>query len=207
MRELAVNKSSRILNEVPVFTIEIVPIPALVAASDVLAVNVHPFYRRDLQNAADPEVMANRILEATAHQIDFYRNLAPEKQIVVTEIGWPTESAPNDVGVGDPEVSYRFLQVILILCVLSLLSWFRNLCGIVQSKVYSIIGSNYLILSGRSLHFLNNPSRYLNFIGVFIKVIEKLSNFQTMPIVEGNLLVFFCQFSLWCESREVNGSL
>eukprot|EP00210_Caulerpa_lentillifera_P003750 g3583.t1 len=116
IRQLAVANSSRALNEVPVFTIEIIPIPALVAASDMLAINIHPFYRRDLQHTPDPEVMANRILEATAHQIDFYRNMAPEKQIVVTEIGWPTESAPNDVGVGDPEIAFRFLQKFVEYC-------------------------------------------------------------------------------------------
>lgn len=111
MRHLAVVNSSKILNEVPIFTVDIIPIPALVEASDVLAVNIHPFYRRDLQPNPDPEVMAEKILNATIYQIDFYRNLAPHKEIIVTEIGWPTASAPTDVHRGDLEVSYRFLKV------------------------------------------------------------------------------------------------
>lgn len=111
MRQLAALNSSKVLNEVPIFTVDIIPIPALVEASDMLAINIHPFYRVDLKPSRDPEVMAERILQATIYQIDFYRNLAPHKEIVVTEIGWPTASAPTDVNQGDLEVSYRFLKV------------------------------------------------------------------------------------------------
>eukprot|EP00210_Caulerpa_lentillifera_P008374 g7986.t1 len=110
VRQLAVFNSSEILNKVPVFTVDIIPIPVLVAASDKLAVNIHPFYRRDLNYSSDPEVMAERILEATIYQIDFYRNLSPNKQLVVTEIGWPTASESDDVNLGDVEVSHRFLK-------------------------------------------------------------------------------------------------
>lgn len=79
--------------------------------SDVLGLNIHPFYRPDLVDVADAEIMSDKILEASKQQIALYWNMAPHKQLVVTEIGWPTQSSPRDLHRGDPVIALRFMEV------------------------------------------------------------------------------------------------
>lgn len=100
------------LKNVPIFTIDIIPKKELIEASDLVAVNLHPFYRNDLEHVDDPEKMADIIVEASAEQIDLYRNLSPKKRFIICEIGWPTESAEYiDPNVGNLMVSYHFMKV------------------------------------------------------------------------------------------------
>lgn len=112
VRELGWRLSSEVLLNVPIFTIEIIPKPELVAVSDIAAVNIHPFYRYDLGVMPDdPEARAARILEATVEQIDVYRNLAPGKKLIITEIGWPTDSYDAmDPNYGNMDISHHFMQ-------------------------------------------------------------------------------------------------
>ena len=95
----------------PVYAVEIFPIPEIGAASDMLGLNIHPFYRPDLQNHPDPEIMSDRILKAAIEQIELYQSLMPSKPIIVTEIGWPTQSDASELHRGNPLVALKFMKV------------------------------------------------------------------------------------------------
>lgn len=112
VRNLGWQLSSEVLLNVPIFTIEIIPRPELVEVSDIVAVNIHPFYRYDLgAMPIDPEERAAHILEATVEQIDIYRNLAPGKQLIITEIGWPSDSYDAmDPNYANLDISHFFMQ-------------------------------------------------------------------------------------------------
>eukprot|EP00210_Caulerpa_lentillifera_P008373 g7985.t1 len=107
------------LKSAPVFAVEMFPDPDVAQYSDVLGLNIHPFYRPDLVDVADPELMSDRILEASKQQIKLYWSMAPHKQLVVTEIGWPTQSSPRDLHRGDPVVALRFMEKFSAYCVQS----------------------------------------------------------------------------------------
>lgn len=112
MRGLGDYNGNPTLKTAPVLAVEMFPDPDVARESDVLGLNIHPFYRPDLVHVADPEVMSDNILEAAKQQIDLYWSMAPQKQLVVTEIGWPTQSSPRDLNRGDPVVALRFMKVI-----------------------------------------------------------------------------------------------
>ena len=112
IRDLGEELSSDVLLTVPVFTIDIIPKPALIKVSDVVGINIHPFYRLDLPHMTDPEKMSDEIVKAAAQQIDIYRNMAPDKELIITEIGWPSDSSEQtDPNVGSMELSRLFLKV------------------------------------------------------------------------------------------------
>jgi len=110
VRSLAMETGSSSLTTVPVYAVEIFPDPEILEASDVMGLNIHPFYRPDLVDNADPEIMSDNILEIAKQQIDLYRNMMPGKTIVVTEIGWPTQSDYTEMHRGDTTTAIRFMH-------------------------------------------------------------------------------------------------
>ena len=156
------------LLNVPVFTIDIIPKPALVEVSDVVAINIHPFYRLDLPHVANPEEMSDEIVKAAAQQIDIYRNMAPDKELVITEIGWPSDSSEQtDPNVGSMELSRLFLKVsvffapfpaaAMILC--------RSLQLLQRQPICSIISLRFSMRSGRWIGILIWTHLFPNFTG------------------------------------------
>jgi len=103
------------LHTVPVFSIDVFPHPEVVAASDAIGVNVHPFYRRDIGKTPDVNVMSDLALSSSIQQITLFRSLFPGKEVFVTETGWPTSSAPNEIHQGNLQVSKLYLQVGLLI--------------------------------------------------------------------------------------------
>eukprot|EP00210_Caulerpa_lentillifera_P003751 g3584.t1 len=97
---------------VPIFAVEEKPDDDVSANSDMLGLNIHPFYDPNLENADDPEIMSDIILNAAKMQMEKYWNSARHKQLVVTEIGWPSQSSPsdNDLHKGDTILAVRFIE-------------------------------------------------------------------------------------------------
>jgi len=110
VRALAQETGSETLRTTPIYAVEIFPDPDIAAVSDVLGLNIHPFYRPDLVDSADPEIMSDNILEVAKEQIALYSNMMPEKTVVVTEIGWPTQSDPTEMHHGDSTTAIKFLH-------------------------------------------------------------------------------------------------
>lgn len=111
VRGLGMQTGSESLKTTPIFAVEMFPDQEVAAASDTMGLNIHPFYRPDLEDIDDPDIMSDRILEAAIESIDLYRNMMPGKPILVTEIGWPTQSDPTEMHRGDPVTALKFMHV------------------------------------------------------------------------------------------------
>ena len=141
----------------PVYAVEIFPIPEIGGASDMLGLNIHPFYRPDLQNHPDPEIMSDRILKAAVEQIELYQSLMPNKPIIVTEIGWPTHSDASELHRGDPIVALKFMKVRSTLTSLHRLPLRGSVCIVPEIHSVQSAKSNSLLLL-RTLRFAMEES-------------------------------------------------
>lgn len=96
VRALGQELGSQRLLSVPVFTVEAWPHPELVAASDVVGVNVQPYYHRDLQSTFDPEAMSDMVTQRVFDTLEMIKTLSQGKKVVMAEVGWPTAARPQD---------------------------------------------------------------------------------------------------------------
>lgn len=98
------------LRTVPVFSIEVFPHPEVVAVSDAVGANIHPFYQKELPGESDPEAMATRAVEGTTHVMNLFKSFFPGKRFIIGEVGWPTSSLYSEAHRGSLEVTKIFLQ-------------------------------------------------------------------------------------------------
>lgn len=111
IRQLGKETGSQTLQNVPIFGVDAFPHPRVVGASDVLAVNIHPFFQHELPNSQDPYTMAALALRGAKSVVNSYRSMFPGKRLVVTEIGWPTSSGGFEHHKGNMETTKAFMQV------------------------------------------------------------------------------------------------
>lgn len=111
VRQLGYELGSSMLQNVPIFGVEAVPHPAVVAASDAVAVNIHPFFHYHLPNPQDPYEMATLALQGAKEVLNSYRAMFPGKRLIITEIGWPTSSEGHELHSGKMETTKAFMQV------------------------------------------------------------------------------------------------
>lgn len=109
VRALGAETGSEVLKTTPVYAVEAYPNAQLVAASDALGVNIHPFYVPDLPNIWDPDQMADAALEMATKVMNLFKTMYPWKPLVVTEIGWPTSSSYSDKHVGNVAIATAFM--------------------------------------------------------------------------------------------------
>ena len=108
VRRLGEMHGSEVLRTTPIFAVDVFPHPELLAVSDVLGANIHPFYRQDIPDHPDAEYMADQLVQKSYEQ---YMGLQSNgKKVVITEIGWPTSSAPSDAHIGRADVCRAFLR-------------------------------------------------------------------------------------------------
>lgn len=88
------------------------PNSGVVGVSDAVGVNIHPYYDVTLQKASDPDEFARVAVERFAFKLNFHQAKFPGKQLVVTEVGWPTSSDPY---AGDYQTGSQILQLKFIL--------------------------------------------------------------------------------------------
>lgn len=111
VREIGYEIGSYTLQTVPVFSVDVIPHPDVVAVSDAVGVNVHPFYRYDMDRSDDPNEMSDHAMFYAIEQITTLQNLYPGKEVFVTETGWPSSSAEHEFHRGSIEVSKLYQQV------------------------------------------------------------------------------------------------
>lgn len=109
VRELGSVHNSHVLQTTPIFSVDVFPHPQVVAVSDVVGSNIHPFYRRDLPKLSDPEVLAEMAVQKTFEQHQLFQQMYGKK-VIITEVGWPTSSSPSDVHIGSKDISKAFLE-------------------------------------------------------------------------------------------------
>lgn len=172
VRGLGYHTGSQTLLNTPVYAVEIFPDKEINDASDALGLNIHPFYRPDLVDVSDSEEMSEKILQAAIEQIDLYRNMMPTKPIVVTEIGWPTQSDHTEMHRGDLAIALKFMDVSPYRTA-RFEYLFRNLRSIVKQTEFSTIGLKHSILLGRNPCFQTMDNLCLNSTLVYTKQIVK----------------------------------
>ena len=111
MRTLGDKLGSSILKNVPVFSVDVTPHPAVVGVSDAVGVNIHPYYRRDLAKSSDPHVMSDNALGASIEQITTFQRVFAGKEVIVTETGWPSQSAAHEHHQGNLQVAKLYREV------------------------------------------------------------------------------------------------
>lgn len=108
---------SAILNNVPVFGIEIYPNAEIIAVSDAQGSNIHPFYRTDLDETDNLDEMMENAVDKAMEQIQTYHEMAPNKPIIITEIGWPTMSdTSSEIHSANEDMSKIFMQKLSSKC-------------------------------------------------------------------------------------------
>eukprot|EP00210_Caulerpa_lentillifera_P003748 g3581.t1 len=110
VRQIGRESGSSSLLTVPVFSVDVIPHPAVVAVSDAIGVNVHPFYRRDIAHNSDSNIMSDLALASSIQQINLFSSWYGGMEIFVTETGWPSSSAPHELHRGDLQVSKLYMQ-------------------------------------------------------------------------------------------------
>lgn len=112
VRALGEETGSEILKTTPIYAVEAFPHPEVVAASDCLGVNVHPFYVPDLPNYGSADEMAEGAVVMATKVMDLFKGMYPGKPLVVTEIGWPTSSSYGsalDKHTGSMDIATKFM--------------------------------------------------------------------------------------------------
>lgn len=110
VRQIGAETGSFTLQNVPVFSVDVIPHPYVVSVSDAVGVNIHPFYRTDLPTVQDPYEMSEMALGSSIEQITSFRDLYVGKEVFVTETGWPTQSAPHEHHRGSLDVQKLYRE-------------------------------------------------------------------------------------------------
>ena len=93
------------------FSVDVIPHPAVVGVSDAVGVNIHPYYQTDLPQNPDPYVMAENALGSAIKQITTFQKLYSGKEVIVTETGWPSQSAAHERQRGNFQVAQLYREV------------------------------------------------------------------------------------------------
>eukprot|EP00803_Ostreobium_quekettii_P003310 evm.model.scf_317.2 EVM.evm.TU.scf_317.2 scf_317:19502-22222(+) len=109
VRQVAQAHGASSLLSAPIFSVDVFPHPEVMAVSDALGANVHPFYRTDIGDHPDAEEFADILVQKSFEQYQTFGS-THGKKVVITEIGWPTSSAPSDSNIGRPDVAAAFLR-------------------------------------------------------------------------------------------------
>ena len=114
MRGLGHAVGSHILQTVEIFSVEETPNPGVVAVSDAVGVNIHPFYDFTLEKKYDPKDLGVSAAERFKLKLGTHRANFPGKKIIVTEVGWPSSSDiySGDTQLGSDMAQLYFVQVI-----------------------------------------------------------------------------------------------
>ena len=101
------------LKSVDIFSVEESPNSGVVAVSDAVGVNIHPFYDWTLPKLDDPEKMGIAAAERFQLKLNSFRSQFPGHKIVVAEVGWPSDSDPysGDTQPGSEMLQYHFVKV------------------------------------------------------------------------------------------------
>lgn len=113
IRELGLKHNSFSLLNVPVTTVETVVHmgDSLLKELDIVAVNIHPFYSNPDKKSSVPN--AESALNEFLGAYDLVRKKAAtiQKKVVVSEIGWPTNSEPGEANQGSVPMAKEFLEL------------------------------------------------------------------------------------------------
>eukprot|EP00210_Caulerpa_lentillifera_P008375 g7987.t1 len=112
---LAFHTRNPTLGTIKVFSVEETPDTSVVGVSDAVGVNIHPYYDVTLEKAGDPTAFAKIAVERFALKLDYYKAKFPGRELIVTEVGWPTSSDPY---AGDYQHGSESLQLQFILAFL-----------------------------------------------------------------------------------------
>ena len=101
------------LKNVDIFSVEESPNPGVVAVSDAVGVNIHPFYDWTLPKLDDPKEMGNAAAERFQLKLNSFRSQFPGQKIIVAEVGWPSDSDiySGDTQLGSEMLQYHFVKV------------------------------------------------------------------------------------------------
>lgn len=110
VRALAEEVGSDVLRSAPIFSVEVFPHPEVVAVSDLVAANIHPFYNTDIVGDSNAETMASIAVTGTMNTMRSLMSFYPGKRFIVSEVGWPTNSKNGEAHIGRTEISKTFMQ-------------------------------------------------------------------------------------------------
>ncbi|GMH37165.1 hypothetical protein BSKO_05038 [Bryopsis sp. KO-2023] len=110
VRALAEEVNSDVLRNVDIFSVEVFPHPEVVAVSDAVGANIHPFYNTHLAGDSNPENMAGMAVMGTMHSMDMLKSYYPGKRFIVAEVGWPTDSKNGEAHEGKMDVTKHFMK-------------------------------------------------------------------------------------------------
>lgn len=108
-------KNSEVLKNVPVFTVEVNDYKELIASSDVIGMNIHPFHDRNIGVTGDAEVMSDMALEFTKKKYNEVRMKYGHKEVYITETGWPSKSERNEKNYGSVTIQKLYFKVNFII--------------------------------------------------------------------------------------------
>lgn len=110
VRALGYEMNSSQLQNVPVMTMETNAFPEIVAVSDKVGINIHPYYHSDLNLYGSPDAMAEQGAERAIVTYDVMKALSNGKEVVVGEVGWPSRKRTQDPMPASIEMERMFMQ-------------------------------------------------------------------------------------------------
>lgn len=115
VRDLATELGNQNLATIPVFTVEATTSlsAAAIEASDCVGVNIHPFYDSELDSKSDPDSFHIGQKALLSFIINYNRiKNTYGKEVIVTEVGWPTLSESTESNYGSFHISSNFMKVL-----------------------------------------------------------------------------------------------
>ncbi|GMH37166.1 hypothetical protein BSKO_05039 [Bryopsis sp. KO-2023] len=85
------------LRMIPIYTMEAFVHDEVVAVSDRVGINIHPFYHSNLSSSQDSETMSDMAVKRAFNTLDIMRAVSHGKEVVIGEIGWPTAATSQDM--------------------------------------------------------------------------------------------------------------
>lgn len=98
------------LRMIPIMTMEAFVHEEVVAVSDMVGINIHPFYHNNLGASSDPEKMSDMGVERAFSTLNIMRALTHGKEIVIGEVGWPTVARHEDMHPANVEIARKFMD-------------------------------------------------------------------------------------------------
>eukprot|EP00210_Caulerpa_lentillifera_P003749 g3582.t1 len=112
---LAFRMKNPTLGSIKIFSVEETPHAGVVSVSDAVGVNIHPFYDVTLKKGGDPDELVKDAMKSFDMKLKRHKSSFSGKDLIVTEVGWPTNSDPY---AGDHQTGSEILQLKFVLAFL-----------------------------------------------------------------------------------------